>query len=232
MRPHHSICGAGRNARMHGCKNAARAEARGIRRLHSCMLAFLHRFAAGVAAPPIASAHDLERTRVSLTFSRDGSFVLDVSNDPAWLKLRLESFPGPFADRIVLFVDGHEVRPTSTEFIPQRADVANRDLQRGTSSDAPLATYRLRGRMPLDARTLRWYLRSGRGSVSARRQARGRQRARRGDSGRRLERRDRSPRTVRATGAVANRAGRRDCSSQACAANSQPPSLAPERRLA
>ena len=61
----------------------------------------------------VPGAHDLERTQVLLTFARDGSFVLDVANDPSWLKLRLESFPGQFADRVVLWVDGHEVRPTS-----------------------------------------------------------------------------------------------------------------------
>jgi hypothetical protein len=132
---------------MHGCRTAAALRIRLL-----CILAFLH-----LCSAATSQAHDAERCRVSLTFSRDGSFVLDVSNDPAWLKLRLESFPGPFADRIVLFVDGHEVRPMSAEFIPATADVTDRDLQRGTSSEAPLATYRLRGWMPLDARTLRWY---------------------------------------------------------------------------
>jgi len=87
------------------------------------------------------AAHDAEHTQATLTFTRDGAFTLDVSNDPAWLKLRLASLKGPFADRIVLWVDGQEVRPTSTEFIPG-----------GT-----LATYRMRGRMPVTARTLRWY---------------------------------------------------------------------------
>jgi hypothetical protein len=153
-------------------------------------------------------AHDAERTQVSLTFEHDGSFVLDVSNDPDWLLLRLESFAddttpelkfgptaqGPtssrpelstsarpdsrelrwtrrsagregghlgrdvrlaalapiFIDRIVLFVDGHEVRPTSVEYVPPRSQ---------TDADMwpPSASYRLRGRMPADARTLRWF---------------------------------------------------------------------------
>jgi hypothetical protein len=97
-----------------------------------------------IAAVP-AAAHDLERTQVSIAFARDGSFTLDVSNDPAWLKLRLEPFDrqprANFADRVVLWVDGHEIRPTSVEFIPGE----------------PLATYRMRGHMPLDAHTLRWY---------------------------------------------------------------------------
>jgi hypothetical protein len=119
-----------------------------------CILAFLHFCITTAFCPLSLVAHDLERTRVALTFTRDGGFVLDVSNDPAWLKLRLESFPGPFADRVVLFVDGHEVRPTSTEFLPAAAPTA---AASSSSGEPPLATYRLRGRMPLDARTLRWY---------------------------------------------------------------------------
>ena len=83
----------------------------------------------------------MENTNVLLAFERDGSFVLDVANDPSWLKLRLERFPGSFADRIVLWVDGHEVRPASVEFIP----------------GPTVATHRLRGRLPTDARALRWY---------------------------------------------------------------------------
>ena len=94
--------------------------------------------ALAIAAP--ASAHDLEKTQVSITFARDGSFVADVANDPSWLKLRLESIPGPFADRVVLWVDGHEIRPESVEVIA------------GTP-----AVNRLRGRVPVDAHTLRWF---------------------------------------------------------------------------
>jgi hypothetical protein len=91
-----------------------------------------------------AWAHDPERTQVSLTFERDGSFVLDVSNDPNWLKVRMEPFKGDFIDRVVLWVDGHEVRAASAEYVPPR-------------SEDGLATYRLRGRMPSGAKTLRWY---------------------------------------------------------------------------
>jgi hypothetical protein len=94
----------------------------------------------------VAAAHDFERTQVVLTFARDGSFVLDVTNDAAWLEHRLIPF-GPadrqtFADRVVLFVDGHEVRPTSVEFV---------------TGPPPLATHRLRGRVPATAQSLRWY---------------------------------------------------------------------------
>jgi hypothetical protein len=87
-----------------------------------------------------SQAHDLEKTQVSIVFSRDGSFVADVANDPAWLKLRQESIPGPFADRVVFWVDHREIRPESVEFVP------------GT-----LAINRLRGHVPTDAKTLRWY---------------------------------------------------------------------------
>src|SRR5262245_20882515 len=97
--------------------------------------------AAAIAGAARLAAHDLERTRVLLTFARDGSFVLDVANDPNWLKLRMEPFHGNFIDRVVLFADGHEVRPTSAEFI----------------AGETLATYRLHGKMPIDARSLRWY---------------------------------------------------------------------------
>lgn len=94
------------------------------------------------------SAHDLERTQVSIVFARDGSFVADVANDPSWLKLRLESYPGPFADRVVFWVDGREIRPESVEFIAAHA--------RPERVEGP-AVNRLRGHMPIDARTLRWY---------------------------------------------------------------------------
>jgi hypothetical protein len=104
-------------------------------------------------------AHDLEGTRVVLSFSSDGSFVLDIAHEPNWLLMRLESFAGgqvppgitPAArdarlrelgnvliDRVVLWVDGREIRPESAEYL---------------ASDA---TFRLRGRMPLEAKSLRW----------------------------------------------------------------------------
>jgi hypothetical protein len=127
-------------------------------------LAALHLSAA------VPSAHDLERTQVAIRFSGDGTFVLDVANDPAWLLLRLESFAGGsvptgmtpeardarlhalasvFIDRVVLFVDGREVRPLSAEYIaPQEAGTPD--------SSSALAAFRLRGRLPTDVRTLRW----------------------------------------------------------------------------
>lgn len=116
-----------------------------------------------------ASAHDIERTQVSLTISRDGTFVLDVANDPNWLAQRLERFApagppkpgaeaaGPalrglgavFIDRVVLWVDGREVRPASVEYLAPPPSAPG---------DLPaLGVYRMRGRMPMNARTLRWY---------------------------------------------------------------------------
>ena len=96
-----------------------------------------------------AGAHDFERTQVTLAFARDGSFVLDVSNDAAWLEHRLIPFRNSetgatpsFADRVVLFVDGREVRPESIETI---------------ASAPPLVTYRMRGRVPPTSQSLRWY---------------------------------------------------------------------------
>jgi hypothetical protein len=94
------------------------------------------------------SAHDLEKTQVSIVFSPDGSFVADVANDPSWLALRLESIPGPFADRVVFWVDGREIRPDSVEFIPP--------AHPGPVEGRP-AVHRLRGHMPTNAQTLRWF---------------------------------------------------------------------------
>lgn len=123
-------------------------------------------------------AHDLERTRVSLTFAADGSFTLDVANDPEWLLLRLEPFLEDYpdiprrgdttrlapaerdarlaalapvmADRIVLFVDGREVRASEVTYHPPAAP---------TEPDGtPMAgRYRFRGRLAPDARLLRWF---------------------------------------------------------------------------
>jgi hypothetical protein len=109
---------------------------------------------AWLAAVP--AAHDLERTHVLISFSNDGSFVIDVANDPSWLKLRMETFPGSFADRVVLWVDGREIRPVSVEFRPFDLPLASQWLAQGKPREG-LAIHRLRGRMPIDAHTLRWY---------------------------------------------------------------------------
>lgn len=126
---------------------------------------------AGAAAAPRLSAHDLERTTVHLGLAADGQFTLRLAHDPSWLVLRLEGFAGQpgtattsdaaardarlrewaglMIDRVVLFVDGHEVRPASAEYAPPPAEAP--------PGQFALAAYTLRGQMPAVARTIRWY---------------------------------------------------------------------------
>ena len=99
-----------------------------------------------------------------LALAADGRFTLDIANDPMWLLLRLETFAGGtppanmspgdrdrrlaeltsvFADRVVLFVDAHEVRASRVEYVPP------------STTDA-LASFHLTGTMPRDATRLRW----------------------------------------------------------------------------
>jgi len=115
-------------------------------------------------------AHDLERTTVHLTVQADGAFTLRLAHDPSWLLLRMESFAGgestntsdvaardarlialapQVIDRVVLFIDGHEVRPVSAAYAPPPAE-----LPAGAFA---LASYTLYGQMPPSARALRWY---------------------------------------------------------------------------
>src|SRR5262245_22972348 len=115
-------------------------------------------------------AHDLERTTVHLRVSADGSFTLRVAHDPSWLLLRMETFAGgstvspsdpeardarlralapQIIDRVVLFVDGHEIRPVSAEYAPPPASVPDGEFA--------LAAYTMRGRLPQTAHGLRWY---------------------------------------------------------------------------
>lgn len=119
----------------------------------------------------MTAAHELERTRVTLSLQHDGRFVLDVANDPSWLLLRLETFTGGavppnitpdqrdqrlaqltdvFADRIVLFVDSHEVRASQVAYIKPAGPSA------AFESPALSAAFRLTGTMPRDATRLRW----------------------------------------------------------------------------
>jgi hypothetical protein len=128
-------------------------------------------------APELAASHDLERTRVLLTCADDGTFVLEIANDPGWLLLRLESFAGgtvaagmspeqrdarlselaaTFIDRVVLFVDGREIRPRSAEYVAPRAPIAGDSIPLVAGDAIPLATFRLRGVLPRDVRSLRW----------------------------------------------------------------------------
>jgi hypothetical protein len=118
-----------------------------------------------LAATQTPLAHEAERTRVVLAFTDDGRFALEVANDPLWMLLRLETFAGGtvpanptpaqrdarlaqlgavFADRLVLFVDGHEVRAESVSYVPPAA------------APESLATFTLTGQMPRNATELRW----------------------------------------------------------------------------
>lgn len=119
---------------------------------------------------PVLAAHDLERTTVHLDVAADGSFSLRLAHDPSWLLLRMESFAGgptvspadaaardarlealaPDAiDRVVLWVDGVEVRPMSSAYSPPPATPP--------PGEFALASYTLRGRLPPGAQTVRWY---------------------------------------------------------------------------
>jgi hydrogenase/urease accessory protein HupE len=119
-----------------------------------------------IATPSFA--HEAERTRVTLILAANGTFVVDIANDPMWLLLRLETFAGGsvpanispaqrdarlaqltsvFADRIVLFVDAHEVRASSVQYLSP---------EETPQSGNALASFRLRGTMPRDATRLRW----------------------------------------------------------------------------
>ena len=124
------------------------------------------------------AGHELERTRAVLTLSQDGRFTLDVSNDPNWLLLRLETFAGGsvppnispeardarlaqltgvFADRIVLFVDAHEVRAGSVEYLSPASREPGAESRDGSREPQnAVAVFRLRGSMPRDATRLRF----------------------------------------------------------------------------
>ena len=136
-------------------------QARTMSRSGRLVLAIVALLMTGTRGP---IAHELERTKITLTLSADGRFTLDVENDPNWLLLRLETFAGGnlppnispeqrdqrlaqltgvFSDRIVLFVDAHEVRAANVEYVKP-------------SEPAALATFRLTGTMPRDATRLRW----------------------------------------------------------------------------
>ncbi len=158
-----AACGhTGRPARLVAVRAAGNASAAPWRALAASLLV--------AAATTLAHAHDLERTTVHLTVAADGTFTLRLAHDAAWLLLRMESFAGgvpadapttaardarlaalaPQAiDRVVLFVDGREVRPDSAHYAPPPDTVS--------PGEVALASYTLRGTLPPGARTLRWY---------------------------------------------------------------------------
>jgi len=141
-----------------------------VRRHRSELTALSLALALVLLRPAGPRAHDFERTTVHLDIATDGRFSLRLAHDPQWLLLRMESFaqtPGgaitsdagrdarlaalaPDAiDRVVLFVDGREVRPTSSAYTPPPDTVP--------AGEFALASYTLRGQMPVSSATMRWY---------------------------------------------------------------------------
>ena len=113
------------------------------------------------------TAHELELTEVHITFLRDGTFRLDVLNDPDWLLMRVEPFSGlplsgrlepaqrdrrlvimetAFADWVYLYFDGHRANVVPTYIAPTRDGPLAPD-------NTQLGTMRLQGTVPPDART-------------------------------------------------------------------------------
>ena len=112
------------------------------------------------------TAHELELTEVHITFLRDGTFRLDVLNDPDWLLMRVEPFSGlplsgrlepaqrdrrlvnmeaTFADWVYLYFDGHRANVVPTYIAPTRDGPRAPD-------NTQLGTMRLQGTVPPGAR--------------------------------------------------------------------------------
>lgn len=109
-----------------------------------------------------------------MTFLPDGRFQIDVLNDPDWTVMRLEPFAGGplsarltpeqrdarlkelepiFWDRVVLFFDKAELRPT-VQYLPHGTPGTQPDPP-GTPK--PSATMRLTGSVPPGARVLQFF---------------------------------------------------------------------------
>ena len=129
-----------------------------------------HRWLAGVAAAAVVwgasgqvvRTHELELTEVHVTFSSDGTFHIEVMNDPGWLLMRVEPFSGlglsgrldppardrrlaemepTFAEWVHLYFDG-ERAATSATYLPPAEDGPT--APDGTA----LGVMRLDGRVP------------------------------------------------------------------------------------
>ncbi len=94
------------------------------------------------ASGGVAGTHELELTEVHVTFSSDGTFRIEVMNDPGWLLMRVEPFSGlglsgrldppardrrlaemepTFAEWVHLYFDG-ERAATSATYLPPAED--------------------------------------------------------------------------------------------------------------
>ena len=119
------------------------------------------------AAGGAAGAHELELTEVHVAFESDGTFRVEVMNDPGWLLMRVEPFSGlglsgrldppdrddrlaamepTFAEWVHLYFDG-ERAPISATYLPPAEDGP-------TAADGTLlGVMRLDGRVPPGAET-------------------------------------------------------------------------------
>ena len=114
-----------------------------------------------------AGAHELELTEVHVAFESDGTFRVEVMNDPGWLLMRVEPFSGlevsgrldppdrdrrlaemepTFAEWVHLYFDG-ERAPTSATYLPPSEDGP------AAFDGTPLGVMRLDGRVPPGAET-------------------------------------------------------------------------------
>ena len=119
------------------------------------------------ASGEAARAHELELTEVHVTFAGDGTFRIEVMNDPGWLLMRVEPFSGlglsgrldppdrdrrlaemepTFADWVHLYFDG-ERAPTSATYLPPAEDGP------AAPDGTLLGVMRLDGRVPPGAET-------------------------------------------------------------------------------
>ena len=113
------------------------------------------------------AAHELELTEVRVTFAGDGTYRIEVMNDPDWLLMRVEPFSGlelsgrlepaqrdrrlvemetTFAEWVHLSFDGERTDVTATYVRPTDAGPLAQDETR-------LGTMRLEGRVPEGAGT-------------------------------------------------------------------------------
>lgn len=116
------------------------------------------------------AAHGLERTAVFAVFHEDGTYEIDVLNDPDWLldrvgplsdlpplerfevsarTARLAMLTSTFAERIGLYFNDTRVDVTA-KYIPPDPE------QPYDPDDPPMGTMRLRGQVPPGTRTFRW----------------------------------------------------------------------------
>ena len=121
-------------------------------------------------SPGSISAHELERTAVFVAFHEDGTYVIDVLNDPGWLLDRVEPLSGlpplgrlelgartarlatltsTFAERVGLYFDDVRVNVTAEYIPPDPEEPYDPD-------DPPLGTMRLQGQVPPGTRTFQW----------------------------------------------------------------------------